>query len=296
MQGMDMNIAGFSTCASHHRVEPIWLHAVSSHTGRRGKKWPQDQMRTIEVGRPHGFCKGRADLGLDSAGETSNLLQLLHQQTSPSFITTMTVTRTENLITTALNSLIQAAEVCQFIGTNDKLPQTFASIGKYVTLAHQILQGVLDQLQAGQLHPDVQELFSILKSTKDAAVHLSRMCQIIAKTDEAQNQISDRYADFQQNKDDGIHVYLYRLLQGPRRLIDEGIIAATADQSHGLQEALDELSPLQPSPPATGGGIVHGGTGDLFNNAWEGRQYVSKDNAMQNIAHQVTVDRERQRQ
>lgn len=201
----------------------------------------------------------------------------------------MSVFKIEKLLSNSLAFLERTAALCGTIDDADNLPSVFSEVHQSVTLVWDILQGALEQLKAGTVGTDDDELVKTLKSTKNQARLLESIFKIVAPV--AETPRLDRYNGRVQNEGkDRVEVVLFRLLEYTNELVDEEVIEATSDQAQALHDAVEHLSAMEPSVPEDKkAGFVHSGSGDMINNTDSGTQNINKGPGTQNIAKIIKI-------
>ncbi|RYP03329.1 hypothetical protein DL764_005225 [Monosporascus ibericus] len=194
----------------------------------------------------------------------------------------------ETLLSDTLGSVKNTAELCGSIHSTEGLAPIFQEAPQCIDLLQQILQSVQDQLAAGALDTDDDDLSDSLKTTKKEVKHLESIYRDIAP--EGATSRVDRYqAAVRKPGMDRVEVLLLRLLEVLNDLVEDGVIKTTAEHTKALSDAIDKLSAMEPSVPDEKSGFHHSGSGDMYNNTGLGTQNINKGRGTQNIAKTMRI-------
>ncbi|KAH8587497.1 hypothetical protein B0O99DRAFT_526635 [Bisporella sp. PMI_857] len=201
----------------------------------------------------------------------------------------MSSNKVENLLPDTLASLKRTAELCTTMNGVDDLLPVFHEVGRWVGLVQQTLQGAQDQLKAGTLDTEDDDLINTLKASKKSAKLLESIFKDVAPA--AETSRLDRYqAAVRTQGKDRVEVVLLKLLGCANDLVEDELIKATAEQSMALCDAVEELSTMESSVPEDGkAGFFHSGSGDMINNTGLGTQNINKGRGTQNIAKSIKI-------
>ena len=194
-----------------------------------------------------------------------------------------------DLLSDTLASFKSTAGLCSPMDGADDLTPVFRGMGQWVGLVQQILQGAQDQLKAGTLDTEDDDLVDTLKASKKKAKLLECIVREVAPT--AETSRLDRYrAAVQKQPKHRVEVVLLELLKGADKLVEEELIKATAEQAKALCGAIEELSAMEPSMPGDRNArFSHSGSGDMINNTGPGTQNINKGHGTQNIAKIIKI-------
>ena len=196
--------------------------------------------------------------------------------------------KAEDLLSDTLASFKSTAELCSSMDGADDLPLVFRGVGQWVGLVQQILQGAQDQLKAGTLDTEDDDLVDTLKASKKKAKLLECIFKDVAPT--AETSRLDRYrAAVQKQRKYRVEVVLLELLKRADELVEDKLIKATAEQAEALCDAVEELSAIEPAMPDRKARFSRSGSGDMINNTGPGTQNINKGHGTQNIAKIIKI-------